>query len=141
MALALMVLWSVLGLYLDFIKISEMANMPIRAMMRSMPAMSLRWPKIKRAVPLMLSTPIVAINRPMHAPMSPLKMLLLDTPAMTDRPKTARAKYSAGPKSRVTLAICGARNSRAKALISPPMVEANRAICRALKACPFTVIG
>ena len=118
-----------------------MANRPIRAMIRSMPAMSLRWPKMNRAVPLMTSVPTVAMNRPMHAPIRPLKMLLLDTPAMTDRPNTARAKYSAGPNSRVILAMGGARNSSARALIRPPTVEAYSAICSALKALPLTVMG
>ena len=68
-------------------------------------------------------------------------MLSFDTPAITDSPNTASAKYSAGPKSRVIFAISGARNSRENALIRPPIVEAYKAICRALNACPLTVIG
>ena len=118
-----------------------MANMPIRAMMRSIPAISFFWPKRNRAVPEMASTPMVVMNRPRHAAIRPLKMLSLETPAMTERPNTARAKYSAGPNSSVILAMSGARNSKENALMRPPMVEAYSAICSALKACPFTVMG
>ena len=59
----------------------------------------------------------------------------------TDSPKTAKAKYSAGPNSSVIFAIWGARNSRANALIRPPMVDAYSAICSALNACPLWVMG
>ena len=83
--------------------------------------LSFRWPKMNRDVPLMASTPTVAMNNPMQAPIRPLKILLLETPAMTDRPNTARAKYSAGPNSSVIFAISGARNSNAKALTRPPI--------------------
>ena len=77
----------------------------------------------------------------MQTRIMPLKMLLLETPAMTERPKTARAKYSAGSNSSVILAISGARNSSAKALRRPQIVEENSPICSALNACPFTVVG
>ena len=141
MAEELIVLWSVLGSYWDFIIISEIANSPMRAMIRSIPLMSRLLPKVKRAVPLILSMPMVAMNKPMQAPISPLKILLLETPAITDSPKTAKAKYSAGPNSSVIFAIWGARNSRANALIRPPMVDAYSAICSALNACPLWVMG
>ena len=53
----------------------------------------------------------------------------------------ATRKYSAGPKNSETLASGGARNTRTRPLIRPPITEANVAMRMASIALPRLVIS
>ena len=100
------------------------------------PLYSRKLPKVNRDRPLTLSMPTVASRMPSPPLMRPLSRLFPLTEAITDRPKMASEKYSGAPKVMATLLIWGAKNSRHSALISPPTVEAVRAMSSARRGCP-----
>ncbi|MPM66177.1 hypothetical protein SDC9_113084 [bioreactor metagenome] len=93
--------------------------------------------KENRNTPVVASWPTIEIRMPRHPAMIPLSIFFPLTPAIIEIPKTARVKYSAGPKNRVTFAIGGAANSRTIALTTPPKTEAYRATIKADFARPF----
>ena len=106
-----------------------------------MPLYIMTLPKVKRLLPLMLSTPTVASSMPSAPLTRPFMMLLPLTEAMIDRPNRARAKYSGAPKLMAIWLMGGEKNSRASALTSPPKVEATSAISSALSGLPFLASG
>ena len=120
--------------------ISVMANRPMSTGMVSMPPCMRLMPKVKRLTPSMGSIPTQEISRPTKPMSRPLIWDLPPTLAMMVRPKRARAKYSLGPNFRAKAAMGGAAKSSTIQLNSPPMVEAERASCRALRPWPFLAI-
>ncbi len=68
-------------------------------------------------------TPTVDSNRPMPAPMKPLRVEPSESAEIRVRPKIASQKYSTGPNFSAIWANSGARLSSASAPTSPPITE------------------
>ena len=94
------------------------------------------FPKIQRGYPEMGSDPMVHKSRPKRPDMTPLMTELPEMETMTDNPKMARAKYSAGLNFSANLEICGDRKVIMPQPMTPPIKEAQRLMDRARLPCP-----
>ena len=88
-----------------------------------------------------MSIPTQQIKRPKIAVISPLRIDFPEIETITLKPKTARAKNSAGPNLSATFEIVGERNVITIAPIIPPQKEEKREIVKARALCPFWLIG
>ena len=96
------------------------ANTPIKMGIIARPPLRKELPKVKRYVPVKLSTPTVANSKPRIPPIRPLITDFPDTLVMMLMPKKASAKYSGDLKFRATLARYVAPNTSTTQLNSPP---------------------
>ena len=102
---------------------SVIANRPSIAGTKEMPSHNCGRPSVKRCSPDRGSVPMVTINRPMKAEMTPFSQLPLTRLAMMVRPNTPSAKYWTGPKA-IAKRASGIENSTsATALNRPPKVD------------------
>ena len=85
--------------------------------------------------------PTVEISRPKSAVIRPLSRDFPEIETITESPKTANAKNSAGPNFKAIFEINGERNVIHKAPIIPPQNEENRATASARPASPLFAIG
>ena len=74
------------------------ANIPMATTTKSMPSWRKGLPKVYRGAPETRSMPTVAIIRPKQVVITDLTTLVPVRLATVDKPKTIRAKNSAGPK-------------------------------------------
>lgn len=94
------------------LRISPMPNSPIAMALMPNPSIKLMEPKVKRAAPLWLSIPTVAISIPRMTIAMPLDGVTLVTVEAATSPRTISAKYSAGPKVKAYSGINGENRLR-----------------------------
>ena len=73
--------------------------------------------------------------------MSPLVVVFQEIEMMTDKPKIASVKNSAGPNFSAIFEMSGDKNVMTSAPMIPPLKEENKAIVNARPGSPFCPIG
>ena len=122
-------------------KPSERAKSPISMGTKENPPVSSIIPKVKRGNPPMGSRPTMAIRRPRAPEIRPFKGDRPASETTTERPNTAKAKYSGALNRRAKLARIGAKKVRQRAVNVPPIPEAIVAMPIAFPAIPFWASG
>ena len=105
------------------------------------PVSRIMLPKVKRGTPVSGSIPMVATNRPKRPAVSPLSSDPPPMEAIAVIPRTASAKYSAGPKFSATRAKDGAAAIKTSVPKMPPKTDEASAMPSALPASPRRAIG
>ena len=119
--------------------ISGRAKTPIIIGNRGMPDLSSNRPNVNRDMNSRGSCPIIDRINPMKHMTSPLTIGPEVVAATTRSASAMIAASSGGPIRRATSAMGAMSRSAMISLEKSPMTEANKAMSRALRACPFRV--
>ena len=123
------------------ISTSEIAKRPTSSATKVSPPENSVRSKLKRAMPVNGSVPMVAHMRPKRPESRPFSVLPWLRLAMAVSPSAASAKVSAGPKRTAILASAGAVSSSTVPPISPPTQDASVASVTASEERPASAIG
>lgn len=93
--------------------------------MKSIPDINWPEPKVNRGTPVIVSIPIVAMNKPNETPMNPFTRFPALREATTVSPISARAKYSGEENLRANDARRGVRKIKTIVPNTPPVAELN----------------
>src|SRR5699024_10369184 len=96
---------------------------PNLIVMKDVPSNKYKTSKVKLGLPVIESSPMVEINKPINPIISPLTTDCPDTLIIITKPNIASAKYSGGPKLNANDAIGFANINKKKVLIIPPSAE------------------
>src|SRR5699024_6706435 len=102
---------------------SPIPNKPIIMGMKEIPSSKSTTSNVNLGLPVIESSPMVEINKPINPIISPLTTDCPDTLIIITKPNIASAKYSGGPKLNANDAIGFANINKKKVLIIPPSAE------------------
>ena len=122
-------------------KTSLRAKRPISTGMKEKPSYKRTTSNVKRLTPLRGSSPMVFRSSPRSTAMKDSSQRPPPKDAIVERPRIARAKYTAGQNFSAIRAKGAEKSTRMMIPINPPATEATRETPSAVPASPFRVRG